>query len=1726
MADTERDEIIIEDIDPGDVPAENAEREANTENGAEASKDDPEPDAPANEVSPGDDETAPSEATPEPEPEPELELREIEQKPSMEWEGLLAVLEREAESQEDASKRACLFFTAGEILEFQLGDPEKAIAHYQKAFGADPGHLPTLKAAQRLFAEAGHWDMVLDLLDTREKGSETGSERANVLIDMADILFTRKADPDGAMARLEKALEQDPDSMRAFGTLEKILTTRESRDEIVAFYERFLADVRHESRHAAMQVNLAKILEERADTEDRAIEIYQRILAGEDGSVLAIGALKRLLMKKQRWDELFGVMESEEKITKDPGRRALIKYQLARLALDHMEDGARAAQLLSEGLDIDPGNVILLDELETIYENENDWGRLAPVLQRQYELAVDPEKRTEIAFKLGTLYRERMDAAEPAAEWFERAMSGSGSSMSAQHILEELYAALGQKDKLFNILQKQAEGIRDREQKARKLFRLAEMAHRELNAHESAIAAYRQVLELKPGYLPAIKSLSELYQFTGRTDDWLEMNELLIENTPDLSNEQWIYLLEKSASLWEYKTNIGKAVECHQRILERHPRHLASIGSLGRLFAKSQQWSRLVEINQREADLIGDRQRVLSLLFQSGEISLDKLKDTEKAESFFRKVLELAPTNDRAIQRLAGLYENAERWEDLIILWEQELEGVSEGHGKARIHFKIAQAYEEKVDLPEDAEKHYKAVLANDPEFMPALHALLRVYQKTDNIEALIGVYAEHAEHATDINSKLLSVQKIAELYEVRLKDLEKAELAYRTMLEAKPDNPTAKMGLYRIHMLSDDHVKQMELVDRDLHDAASDIDRIQLLLTAANLHAEAEELDAAIEAYKEILNLDPDGPAAFQQLERLYRRTGRYGELADIYEAMLVRAKDAKEKERLLCASADLFRNHLDDRDRLREVYSEILRMNPNDRDALEYFLTVYASEKKWDVYMDLCQRLLELTRIPSQRLQLNLSLAHLYEIEFDRQEEALRRYERALEIDPACYPALQGLKRLYPKLHRPGELAVLLEKELKMAGSDAEFLSIAQELAALKDHVMRREDDALKLYLQILDRDIANDDVFERARTILNARKLHRPLVDILERRLEAGRNEEEALRLHRRIAEIAERHLADIECAIRHREKLVEKIPADSGQRRLLADLYAKSSRWEEAVRLYEETAAHLDDKEELKALYFEIGHLFQTELKDLPRASSAYETALGHAPNDLRVMDRLAGIYTELEMKDEAAEILKTLIRNKLPKDKELRYNLLLGEIHLDAPDEALPFFDRALALDPDGRVLERLTALFEERGQWEPLVGVYERHLESVDAADKKRRVNLLLEIARIRSEKLQDVEKSLAALEEASKLDPDNMEILVDQTRGMAINAMYYLDAIDKHRQLLDRQPFRVESYRELHRIFRERNERDKAFCALLSLDFLLSTDANQQSELRGNRERVMGGISAIIPDADRVKHLIHPQAKGFLLEFFQQLEPALYKMEPVDLERFDLPGCKVAGVNSSIYHTMENAAYHLGVDLFKIYISQKEPDLLAVENTKPATIVIGGNLAFAGEAIKRFLAGMVMSRIRNEHVLFADEDADKLRFWVEAVCQLYIPDLPVQHASMDETQRFNSKINRLLSKAAKKALETLAREYAKADPKPDFAAFRRALRHTDNRMGLLLSGDLNAAAECLVFLETGKPYRPAGSAEDIIEAFQDHEQLRELLRFAVSEDFFELRKIIRINVD
>src|SRR5690606_6200054 len=89
--------------------------------------------------------------------------------------------------------------------------------------------------------------------------------------------------------------------------------------------------------------------------------------------------------------------------------------------------------------------------------------------------------------------------------------------------------------------------------------------------------------------------------------------------------------------------DIDKAIDTYQRILEIDPDDLIAINRLDALYQASGNWEELRAILEREADLAGDPNEVISYRYRSADLWDHKLGDSARAVDGYREILAVIP---------------------------------------------------------------------------------------------------------------------------------------------------------------------------------------------------------------------------------------------------------------------------------------------------------------------------------------------------------------------------------------------------------------------------------------------------------------------------------------------------------------------------------------------------------------------------------------------------------------------------------------------------------------------------------------------------------------------------------------------------------------------------------------------------------------------------------------------------------------------------------------------------------------------------------------------------------------------------------------------------------------------------------------------------------------------------------------------------------------------------
>src|SRR5262245_55743007 len=167
-------------------------------------------------------------------------------------------------------------------------------------------------------------------------------------------------------------------------------------------------------------------------------------------------------------------------------------------------------------------------------------------------------------------------------------------------------------------------------------------------------------------------------------------------------------------------------------------------------------------------------------------------------EKILSRVLRLAPTSESALQRLSVLYTVADRWQDVIALYDRAIDANKDKARRTRLLKEAAQLAKDVANQPEKAIGYYQQLLPLTPDDMQVNTGLERLLERHERWADLIALWEGRIESQSKKDRERSRV-RIAACYLDSLKDPQNALAAVKPLLAEADDDKEATALLERI---------------------------------------------------------------------------------------------------------------------------------------------------------------------------------------------------------------------------------------------------------------------------------------------------------------------------------------------------------------------------------------------------------------------------------------------------------------------------------------------------------------------------------------------------------------------------------------------------------------------------------------------------------------------------------------------------------------------------------------------------------------------------------------------------------------------------------------------------------------------------------------------------------------------------------------------------------------
>jgi tetratricopeptide (TPR) repeat protein len=408
-----------------------------------------------------------------------------------------------------------------------------------------------------------------------------------------------------------------------------------------------------------------------------------------------------------------------------------------------------------------------------------------------------------------------------------------------------------------------------------------------------------------------------------------------------------------------------------------------------------------------------------------------------------------------------------------------------------------------------------------------------------------------------------------------------------------------------------------------------------------------------------------------------------------------------------------------------------------------------------------------------------------------------AFETLARALDIAPGDPEPKARMFRIAEEHDGWDRLAELYDNAADRAESVHDACALYSEIAEVRVR-QKKPQQAEAVYRRILGMKPDDDRTRERLEALYRDEGRWVDLAASLEERTDPrlGSASDEAQRpAHlRELAVLYDEKLSKPYEAINTLERLRTLVSDDLESMEQIADLYAKVGRWAKVVEAQTRVADLAEGTPRAREARRRVAEIYEQELELPDRAIDAYQTVVAAWPDDEQAYHALDALLLGHARWHDLADVLKK--RASLSQDPQARAEFLRRRAKvllewLDSPEEAVASLRHARTITPDDPSLaDDMVEALTRSGRAREATAVLEARIAQVEQTGGAPGdvAALLLRLAQIRAEVLEDGQGARRALEKVLARVPDHPSALAALARLARAGAdpREYADALQR----------------------------------------------------------------------------------------------------------------------------------------------------------------------------------------------------------------------------------------------------------------------------------------------------------------------------------------------------
>lgn len=685
------------------------------------------------------------------------------------YKDLLSSLHRQLEGSPTPRQQVALWERIAQLYEEEFLLHADAAVALESVLRLDPTRTLAMTSLARLYRTLEQWHDLSDLYQRHaEQVAEPGA-RVPILLARARVLAEHVGDLPEAISVYEQVAALAPDRLDALEAIADLHEALGNLGEAIAALQNVAERVSDKDAKVRYYMRTARLLESQGAVDD-SLEWYGRVAALDPTHPKATAALRHAYAERGNTAGLIDLLRRDMHAAEGERAKARLSAEIAGLELNENRNSAAAERAARQALDWDPSNLralILVGDIAFAGHRYADAvENYQSALPRADSLPVSEAARVLQRY-LDAAEQLSVRAPEQMLEHAQRVLRLAPDDPALLARVADLAFHNGTPDQTALLYADLVERFRrdlDADQQALATYRLGE-SRRLLGDFEGALPSLEEAHRLAPDSPHPLVSLAQVYEAQEEWENLARAKRQLLgllgpERHAEMLTELGELALDKLADPEQARADLLAAYE-------RRPDDRRILIRLMQLHTQQESWADLVLVVDKLAAFVDDPAQKSKYLLTAAMVSARHLDRKPEAIDYYRQVLALDPSNQKALGECVAL---------------QTDQGDIEGAERVlRTRLEAARARGDK---------------ALELDMLDALYTL---FERTPN---KLSAAVEVAEQVRDLDPQNpINTNRLKELYERdAAKYLERAVPMHIRTLRQRPDDEDAYRRLRRLY--------------------------------------------------------------------------------------------------------------------------------------------------------------------------------------------------------------------------------------------------------------------------------------------------------------------------------------------------------------------------------------------------------------------------------------------------------------------------------------------------------------------------------------------------------------------------------------------------------------------------------------------------------------------------------------------------------------------------------------------------------------------------------------------------------------------------------------------------------------------------------------------------------------------------------------------------------------